>query len=104
VRDGDRDRQSGHPETEPANSVIETIAGVSASLYFSAAAITLLLGTLAIPTAVGIYDLATFGGQDPRSIVMGVWAGVVLLVAIGAPIFLTAAGIVTLARKKRDGG
>jgi hypothetical protein len=77
---------------------------VHASHYFTAAAITLLLGTQAIPIAVGIYDLATFGGLDPRNFVMGVWAGVVLLVAIGAPIFLTAAGIVTLARRNRDGG
>jgi hypothetical protein len=77
---------------------------VSASHYFTAAAITLLLGTVAIPIAVGIYEFAGFGGQDPRSIVMGVWAGVVVLVAIGAPIFLTAAGILSLARRNRDGG
>jgi hypothetical protein len=68
---------------------------MSPSRYFISAAIILLLGATAMPTAIAAYAIGS-SGHDIANVVAGVWAGVVMIVAVLGPIFLTLAGIVSL--------
>jgi hypothetical protein len=74
---------------------------VSASGYFIAAAVVLLLGSAALPTALAAYALASVG-RDLPSIAAGVWASMVLVVAFGGPVLLTVAGILKLWFRDQD--
>lgn len=74
---------------------------VTPSRYFLTAAVLLLLGAAAMPVALGAYALsATTPG--PTAVAVGVWAIFVLLVAVGGPIVLTLAGLLSLLLR-RDG-
>lgn len=68
---------------------------MSPARYFAAAAVVLLLGAAAMPAALTAYGIAATG-RDAVNIAIGVWASFVLAVAIGGPILLTIAGIVSL--------
>ena len=68
---------------------------MSPSRYFLSAAITLLLGAIAMPTAIAAYAIGS-SGRDLGYVLVGVWAGVVMTVGVCGPIFLTIAGIVSL--------
>ena len=68
---------------------------VTASGYFIAASVVLLLGSVAMPTALAAYAFASVG-RDAASIAAGIWASFVILVALGGPVVLTIAGLLKL--------
>jgi hypothetical protein len=74
---------------------------VSPARYFIAAAIVLLLGAAAMPTALNAYGLAS-SGDEIWLVAIGVWAGFVLATAIAGPILLTIAGIISLLLRSDD--
>lgn len=71
------------------------MAAVTPARYFIAAAIVPLLGASAMP--VGMAELSVAGSSDePYATAIGVWAVLVVVVAVAGPILLTLAGIIAL--------
>jgi hypothetical protein len=59
------------------------------------AALLLVLGASAMPTALAAYGLGA-SARDLGLAAVGVWAAVVMIVAVCGPVLLTIAGIVSL--------
>lgn len=71
------------------------------SRYFVAAAVVLLLGAAAMPTGLAAYVLASTS-REPYAVAIGVWASFVIAVAVGGPILLTIAGVLSLLLSRDD--
>lgn len=66
--------------------------------YFIAAAIVLLLGAAAMPVGIAAYAIGGSSDQ-PYAVAIGVWAVLVLSIAVAGPIVLTLAGLIALATR-----
>jgi hypothetical protein len=75
------------------------MAAVTPARYFIAAAVVLLLGASAMPEAMAALSVAG-SGSDTYATAMGVWAVLVVVVAVGGPILLTLAGIIALGTRR----
>jgi hypothetical protein len=76
---------------------------VSASGYFIAAGIVLLLGWTAMPNALAAYALASARPQEAVNLAIGIWASFAIVVAVAGPVMLTIAGLIKLAfGRERD--
>jgi hypothetical protein len=72
---------------------------VTPARYFIAAAIVLLLGASALPVAMAALSVAG-SSNDTYATAMGVWAVLVVVVAVGGPILLALAGIIALGTRR----
>jgi hypothetical protein len=68
---------------------------MTASRYFIAAAIVLLLGAAAMPVGLAGYAIASTS-REASAVAIGVWSVFVLVVAVAGPIALLIAGIISL--------
>ena len=68
---------------------------MTASRYFIASAILLLLGAVAVPIGLAAYGIASLS-REPVAVAIGVWATFVLAVAVGGPVILVIAAIISL--------
>jgi len=71
---------------------------VTPARYFIAAAVVLLLGASAMPVGIAAYSIAGLS-DEPYFVAIGVWAVIVLIVAIAGPIVLTVGGLLALATR-----
>jgi hypothetical protein len=72
---------------------------MTASRYFVAAAIVLLLGASAMPIGIAAYTFASTS-REPYAAAVGVWGSLVLIIALAGPIVLTFAGMLALGRRE----